>query len=54
VGVVRVIVAWLATLAGIAAVVYGVWLMWPPLGWLAAGVVVAFVGAAELVGDRRR
>ena len=50
----RQVVASLATLAGLAALVYGLWLIYEPAAWLVGGVLVAFVGLVELVGPRPR
>jgi hypothetical protein len=40
----------LLAIAGVTAVVYGLWLAWPPLGWVAAGTVITLAGLYLEVG----
>jgi hypothetical protein len=42
----------LATLGGIALVGYGAWLHYPPLGFAAAGIMLAAVGVAAALRAR--
>jgi hypothetical protein len=42
----------IATLGGIALVGYGAWLHYPPLGFVAAGIMLAAVGVAAALRAR--